>query len=92
MIGNQSVDAIVRFIDSYEEDASGGVVDSFTTLDLQYGLSTALFGDETRFALGINNLFDEDPPSIGLRNRPGFDAFVHSPIGREVYVRLTQSF
>ncbi|QIB65124.1 TonB-dependent receptor domain-containing protein [Kineobactrum salinum] len=92
--GNHSVTSTVRYIDGYTNDANDEAVDSFSTLDLQYAFSVnELIGDKkTYFSIGANNILDEDPPTLGYRDRPGFDDSVHDVRGRIVYVSLTQQF
>lgn len=92
--GNHSFGGTVRYIDSYVNDRNGDTVDSFTTLDLQYGLTLdGLFGgNETKITIGARNVFDEEPPTLGFRDRPGFDDVVHDIRGRILYASLTQLF
>jgi len=95
-----SANVIVRYISSYDEnDPNGdvtGEVDSWTTVDAQYNLSLDQimgFGDGTSFTVGVNNLFDEDPPFVsGQSNELGYDTKVHDPRGRMVYFSITQKF
>jgi iron complex outermembrane receptor protein len=69
-MGNHSANLTLRYIDSYKNDQScDGEIESWTTLDAQYSiLLPGLIGDgDTRFAIGVNNLTDEDPPAL-VRN------------------------
>ena len=94
--GNHSANLILRYIDSYvnDQDSDDFVVDSWTTVDAQYTfLMEGLFGDgETTISIGANNLLDEDPPSLGDRNRPGYETTIHDVRGRQAYIRFTQAF
>ena len=65
-------------------------IDHQVTLDSQYPVQ--LFKDRTRFSLGVKNLLDEDPPTLGENVRPGYDNVMHNVLGRTVYMSLTQSF
>lgn len=92
--GPHSVVATVRYIDSYLNDQNNLKVDSFITEDLQYALSLdeVLGGSRTSIRLGVNNLTDEEPPSIGIGVRPGYDETVHDVRGRIFYVSLMQAW
>ena len=59
-------------------------------MDGQY--STQLYKDSARLSIGIKNIMDEDPPSLGANVRPGYDNVMHNVLGRTVYMSLTQSF
>jgi len=77
--------------DAYSAD---GEIDSYTTWDLQFGrrLAVAESGGETRLALSVLNLFDEDPP---FTNNPvgfGFDPSNASPIGRFMALELRHAW
>jgi len=95
-----SANIIVRYISSYDEnDATGeviGEVDSWTTVDAQYNLfldDVMGFGNGTKLTVGINNLFDEDPPFVsGQSNELGYDTKIHDPRGSLVYFGISQTF
>ena len=42
--------------------------------------------------LGIKNIMDEDPPSLGANVRPGYDNVMHNVLGRTVYMTLNHTF
>ena len=88
--GMHTLSTQLRYIDGSESDQSDTDIDSQVTLDSQY--SVQLFNDRTRFSLGVKNLLDEDPPSLGENVRPGYDNVIHNVLGRTVYMSLTQSF
>ena len=69
---------------------ASSITPSLQSLDAQY--STQLFKDTARFSIGIKNIMDEDPPSLGANVRPGYDNLMHNVLGRTVYMSLTQSF
>ena len=88
--GAHTLSTQLRYIDDYENDQSNTTIDSLVTLDGQY--STNLYKDTTRLSVGIKNIMDEDPPSLGANVRPGYDNVMHNVLGRTVYMSLTQSF
>lgn len=77
--GNHSVNVTARYIDSYTNDQSeddlgnGAPVDSWTTLDAQYSIviPELIGGGDTVLTLGVNNIFDEDPPALRRLNDDG---------------------
>ena len=88
--GAHTVSTQLRYIDDYDNDQSNTTIDSFVTLDGQY--STQLFNENARLSIGIKNIMDEDPPSLGANVRPGYDNVMHNVLGRSIYMSLTQSF
>ena len=72
--GNHNANLTLRYVDSYENDQSNNAeIESYTTLDFQYGYTFAgLIGDgETGLSIGINNVFDEDPPALRTADANG---------------------
>ena len=68
-------------------------VDSQFTIDAQYSLDTAIaFDMETGpvLTLGLINATAEEPPQVFTNG--GYDARVHDPRGRLVYLRFKQAF
>ncbi|MCK5425346.1 MAG: TonB-dependent receptor, partial [Emcibacter sp.] len=92
--GPHQISGTVRYIDSYINDANGDVVASHTTLDLQYALTldSSWMQHPTQLSIGANNVFNRVPPTLGFRQRPGFDDTVHDIRGRVIYVAATQRF
>lgn len=92
--GQHLVTSTVRYISSYENDSNNETVDSFTTLDVQYAFTVSGFISEgdTHISIGANNLLDEEPPTLGSGERPGFDDTVHDIRGRIIYASFTQHF
>jgi iron complex outermembrane receptor protein len=88
--GVHTLSTQLRYIDGYENDQSDTQIDSFLTLDGQYSIQ--LFQDRTRFSMGVKNLLDEEPPTLGENVRPGYDNVIHNVLGRTLYMSLTQSF
>ena len=99
-LGRSSVNAYLRYIDSYDDDQNvdmtTGVtnsIDSFTAFDLQYNFEfSPILGAETGpvITLGAINLFDEDVP--GVVTSGGFDSKVHDPRQRLVHLRVALPF
>ena len=100
---------MVRYTDGYDNDQSNDApIDSFTTVDIQYGISfEGLFGQTvTSLVIGADNVFDEDPPSLDrfddtgrpiegifAVDRPSYDPLAGVDIrGRILYVRALQKF
>ncbi len=93
--GAHNAFAAVRYIDSYINDqpADPIPIKSWTALDVRYAYSLdKFFGGTALIALGANNALDEDPPSIGDGQRPGYDEEVADIRGRTVYGEVTVSF
>lgn len=85
----------VRYIDGYSNDQPVDPIpiDSWTAIDLRYAYSMdRFFGGEALLAIGANNVFDEDPPSLGDGQRPGYDDQVADIRGRTVYGEVTVRF
>ena len=78
-----------RYIKSVRESANGNKLNSRFYTDLQLRFHAPSFSDNFGFALGVNNLFDKDPPgciSCGLNN---FDPGTYDVPGRYMYARAT---
>ena len=78
--------AMARHVGPYEDDA-GGAIDSFTTVDANIRWSLGeLFreGSEASIALGVANLFDEDPPLVDIAG--SYDPRSADPRGRRVFL------
>jgi iron complex outermembrane receptor protein len=78
-----------RYIKSVTESANGNKLNSRFYTDLQLRFFAPSFADNFGFALGVNNLFDKDPPgciSCGLNN---FDPTTYDVPGRYMYARAT---
>lgn len=95
--GDHNAFAVVRYSSAYRnDDPVGGTsvprIKEFITLDAQYSYSLeTLIGQDAQLTLGVKDIFDTDPPSVG-DNRPGFDEQVHSPRGRVMYVGVGLKF
>ena len=68
-------------------------IDSFTTIDAQYSLDTAILLNREvapLITVGVINAAGEEPPQVYTNG--GFDSKVHDPRGRMFYVRVKQTF
>lgn len=72
-------------------DASGGTnkLDSVIYNDLQATWRPGRFNDNLDLTIGINNLFDEDPPACFSCALNGFNGNVYDLPGQFYYARLT---
>ncbi|MEM8985343.1 MAG: TonB-dependent receptor [Pseudomonadota bacterium] len=98
------VSSFVNYTDSYNDPDTGpgARIDAWTTMDLNVGYSFRDKGgipilNNTRFALSILNLFDQDPPAIenDAENGPGFapasyDSTNAEPLGRFISFSITK--
>jgi iron complex outermembrane receptor protein len=78
-----------RYMHGTKEDSAQGSVDSVFYHDLQAGYQFDKF--DSRLTLGINNVFDEDPPISLVNSNINFDILSFNPQGTFVYIRLTSS-
>jgi outer membrane receptor protein involved in Fe transport len=98
-LGAHQATVIGHYISSYLDDQlpAGHMpaepfipIDGQFTLDLQYALRIAEGKDSaTTLKVGVNNLFDTDPPHVNTANL-GYDTETHDPRGRLIYARLIQ--
>ncbi len=109
-LGMQHASVSTHFTDSYRNDQSNNApIESLTTFDIQYGLGFENWsgkGSSTTLSVGIDNVFDTDPPAllryttagvpvtgISSIDRPGYDPLSGADIrGRIVYARFLQQF
>ena len=78
-----------RYIKSVKESQADNKLNSRFYTDLQLRWTSPDFAENFGFALGVNNLFDKDPPgciSCGLNN---FDPGTYDVPGRYLYARAT---
>lgn len=92
--GAHAANLSIRYIDSYKNDQFNDyVIDSWTAVDLRYNFEFEMITDQqTSLTIGARNLFDEDPSSLGDRQRPAYDDRVHDIRGRAAYVELKHRF
>lgn len=97
----------VNYVDSYEDIFSNPTtpIESWTTVDLSLSYDFGRITDhpfrDAVVSLNVNNLFDEDPPSVGIAapgaqggliRATGFDPVNANPIGRFVTVGVRKAF
>lgn len=91
---NHAANIIARYIGEYENDnEDNATVDSWMKIDAQYSFRLpAMFGssDGATVGVGVLNLLDEEAPTV--RNSIGYDATVHDPRGRMIYVNISYPF
>jgi iron complex outermembrane receptor protein len=78
-----------RYIKSVIEDQNGNRMNSRLYVDAQARFTPSWFADGLGFAIGVNNLFDKDPPgciSCGLNN---MDPTTYDVPGRYYYARVS---
>ncbi len=86
--GGLDVDALVRHVGSYDDDAGGGI-GSFTTLDLAvaWALGARSGRDlHTTLTLGAANVLDEDPPHVEIAG--SYDPRSADPRGRRLFLSV----
>ena len=78
-----------RYIKSVTESQNGNKLNSRLYVDGQLRFTPSWLSDGLGFAIGVNNLFDKDPPgciSCGLNN---FDPTTYDVPGRYYYARVS---
>ncbi|TXC69002.1 TonB-dependent receptor [Sphingorhabdus soli] len=81
-----------RYISAVTESQNGNRMGSRFYTDFRLGLSPGFLQERFTLSLGVNNLFDKDPPgcsSCGLNN---FDPTTYDVPGRYGYVELKAKF
>ena len=79
---------IGRYVSKLEE-VGGNVMDSVFYTDLQLRWAGPSFDDRFGFALGVNNLFDEETPGCVTCEANNFSQAIHDIPGRYFYARAT---
>lgn len=82
------LNAMVRHVGAYEDDAGGGI-DGFSTLDANATWSAGTWlgqGSETSLTVGAANVLDADPPHVNIAG--SYDPRSADPRGRRLYVRV----
>ncbi|WP_428096353.1 TonB-dependent receptor domain-containing protein [Candidatus Rariloculus sp.] len=86
--GGVTLDALVRHLGSYGDDA-GGSIHSFTTLDFAVSWPLGAWSGsvaQTTLTLGAANVLDEDPPYVDIAG--SYDPRSADPRGRRVFLSL----
>ncbi|QCU73583.1 TonB-dependent receptor [Pseudoalteromonas distincta] len=98
---NVNISYVGEFEDTPDIDFDGNLdfdsntsrmIDSQTLVDLQTSYRVT---DSTKVSLGVNNLFDEEPPFAigdGDADLYGYASGVHNPRGRYFYTKVSFSF
>ena len=95
-----SVYAAVNYVDGYTDNLSGvsdNAIEKWTTMDLMLAYDS---GDRiaspwlsnSKISLGVQNLFDRDPPFVDTADGLNFDSTNATPLGRFVTLRINKSF
>lgn len=91
---HHSANIFVRYVTDYEDENSGGArIDDLTTVDAQYRYEASGWGEfdsGPSISIGVRNLGDKMPPDVV--SRTGYDSQTHSPVGRQVYLSISQTF
>jgi iron complex outermembrane recepter protein len=87
--GSWRTSAVVSIASSSVDSESefGGIVESWTTVDLQAGFAAM---KNLVFIAGVRNVADRTPPFVN--DVLGFDESTHSIVGRSYYVRAAYRF
>jgi outer membrane receptor protein involved in Fe transport len=67
-------------------------VDSYSKLDVFSSITFRQLGGKTTLAVGVNNVFDRQPPVIYNGAAGNYDESAYDFLGRFMYARLTQAF
>jgi iron complex outermembrane receptor protein len=78
-----------RYISSVTETDGGNKLGSRTYVDAQLRWTPTYLADGLRLAIGVNNLFDKDPPGCITCNLNNYDPNVYDTPGRFFYFRLS---
>jgi iron complex outermembrane recepter protein len=84
----------VRYIGS-SDDIAGNAVNGGRLKEIFYHdaqLSFDLADDKYSFALGVDNIFDQQPPASAANNPINFDIYTYDNRGRYFYVRVGAKF
>jgi outer membrane receptor for ferrienterochelin and colicin len=78
--------------DSGHPGTFSGSIDSFFTMDLQYGYTIKNWiGNALTVRVGVINLTDQAPPIV-TTSRWGYEPLLHDPRGRLLYAKLVSEF
>ncbi len=88
-LGGFGATGVLRYISSVDESDAVNKLESTTYFDAQFRWTPAQLGESMTFTVGVNNLFDQDPPgciTCGLNN---YDPTTYDSPGRFGYIRLS---
>jgi iron complex outermembrane receptor protein len=89
--GRFGATATARYISGVRETDDPNRLGARTYVDAQFRWTPGLFGmgDDFRVAVGVNNLFDKDPPGCVTCSLNNYDPNVYDAPGRFFYLRLS---
>jgi iron complex outermembrane recepter protein len=90
--GRLAATGAVNFTDSYRDTINERRVGSWTTLDFGLAYTLGQEGAETRFALNVENAFDEMPPFLNNLIGLGYDAENGDIGGRIISFQLRRNW
>jgi len=73
--------------DNAENANSTNVLDDTFTHDVQFAYDTKVLERDLTLSVGVQNLFDEDPPACTSCDLNGYDPGTYQPQGRFIYFR-----
>jgi len=81
-----------NFTDGYTETFEGvdREVDAYNTFDVRVGFKIPYA--EADLLVGVNNIFDEDPPEVYSSFENNFDRAIGDPRGRMFFIQLSKTF
>lgn len=99
-VGDWGAMLLFSYIDSFQDYKLVSDVESTTVRDVSSQLLVDLqlryeLNSQTQFSVGVNNLFDRDPPFAigdGDADLYGYASGVHNPRGRFLYGKVTYRF
>lgn len=85
-----TVAALGYYVDKYEDlrPWGGGYIDEYITFDLRVTYSGLW---DTEFTVGVDNIFNADPPFMAYDNS-GYDPAFADPIGQYVWMAVKKAF
>lgn len=81
-----------RYIDKVRELQNGNAMNSRFYTDVQLSFRPGWIGERIGLTLGVNNLFDQDPPACISCSLNNFDPTTYDIPGRFGYARVTYGF
>jgi iron complex outermembrane receptor protein len=81
-----------RYIDNVVENQGGNALDSRFYTDVQFTWRPSWIGERLGFTLGVNNVFDTDPPACFSCSLNNYDPTTYDIPGRFGYARLSYGF
>ena len=81
-----------RYIDNVVEIQNGTALDSRFYGDVQFTFRPSWVGEKLGLTLGVNNVFDSDPPACFSCSLNNYDPTTYDVPGRFGYVRLSYGF